>query len=388
MKIVTIASSLEMQTNIQRELQGTLGNDQFIFLQRQNLDVRIDRIDLASTNILILDSEKINNADLRLISSCTRENANPAIIYISGPCSEEDLLNAIRSGVMEFLHVPIISSELLSAIERIRSRKYISVSQKPRAKVFSFISCKGGAGATFIAANLGYILYSEQQMKVLMVDLHLQFGDASFYLSDEPGLATLSDIVTKEGLDSTVIATAAMQINENYFLLQAPDNEEESLTILARHIDNLLTIAVQDYDFIIVDLPLVIDSLVMKALDRSDEIFEVMQPTVPYMRALTKMNNLMNKLGCDPKKLKVILNRYSPSIDIPIKKIEDAIQTKIDFKIANDYVAVSKSVNIGKPIALQDNGNIICINLREIADRVNEKVIKEFKPSFLKRLFS
>ena len=388
MKIVTIASSLEMQTNIQRELQGTLGNDQFIFLQRQNLDVRIDRIDLASTNILILDSEKINNADLRLISSCTRENANPAIIYISGPCSEEDLLNAIRSGVMEFLHVPIISSELLSAIERIRSRKYISVSQKPRAKVFSFISCKGGAGATFIAANLGYILSSEQQMKVLMVDLHLQFGDASFYLSDEPGLATLSDIVTKEGLDSTVIATAAMQINENYFLLQAPDNEEESLTILARHIDNLLTIAVQDYDFIIVDLPLVIDSLVMKALDRSDEIFEVMQPTVPYMRALTKMNNLMNKLGCDPKKLKVILNRYSPSIDIPIKKIEDAIQTKIDFKIANDYVAVSKSVNIGKPIALQDNGNIICINLREIADRVNEKVIKEFKPSFLKRLFS
>ena len=388
MKIVTIASSLEMKTNIQRELQGTLGNDQFIFLQRQNLDVRIDRIDLASTNILILDSEKINNADLRLISSCTRENANPAIIYISGPCSEEDLLNAIRSGVMEFLHVPIISSELLSAIERIRSRKYISVSQKPRAKVFSFISCKGGAGATFIAANLGYILSSEQQMKVLMVDLHLQFGDASFYLSDEPGLATLSDIVTKEGLDSTVIATAAMQINENYFLLQAPDNEEESLTILARHIDNLLTIAVQDYDFIIVDLPLVIDSLVMKALDRSDEIFEVMQPTVPYMRALTKMNNLMNKLGCDPKKIKVILNRYSPSIDIPIKKIEDAIQTKIDFKIANDYVAVSKSVNIGKPIALQDNGNIICINLREIADRVNEKVIKEFKPSFLKRLFS
>ena len=171
-------------------------------------------------------------------------------------------------------------------------------------------------------------------------------------------------------------------------MLQAPDNEEESLTILARHIDNLLTIAVQDYDFIIVDLPLVIDSLVMKALDRSDEIFEVMQPTVPYMRALTKMNNLMNKLGCDPKKIKVILNRYSPSIDIPIKKIEDAIQTKIDFKIANDYVAVSKSVNIGKPIALQDNGNIICINLREIADRVNEKVIKEFKPSFLKRLFS
>ena len=387
MKIVVIASSLDRLNTIQSELENSSGNDQFIFLQRQNSDVRIDRIDLASTNILILDSDKINNADLRLISSCTRDNSNPAVIYISGSCTEEELINAIRSGVMEFLHLPIVGNEVSAAIERIRSRKYISTAQKPRGKVFSFISCKGGAGATFVAANLGYILSAEQDKKVLMIDLHLQFGDASFYLSDEPGLATLFDIVTQEGLDSTVIATAAMQINENYFLLQAPDNEEDSLRILPRHVDNLLTIAVQDYDYIIVDLPLVIDSLVIKSLDRSDSIFVVMQPTVPYMRALTKMMNLMNKLACDPKKLKIILNRFSPSIDIPLIKIEDAIQMTIDFKIANDYSAVSKSVNIGKPIGLLDSRNIICSNLREIANVINEPVIHETPPSFFQRLF-
>jgi pilus assembly protein CpaE len=387
MKIVVIASSTEMLGTIQKILVANTAGDQLIFLQRQQLDVRIDRIDLASTNILILDSEKISNSDLRLISTCTRENANPAVIYMSGPCSEDELINAIRSGVMEFIHVPVDGNELISAIERIRSRKYISVTQKPRGKIVSFISCKGGAGATFIATNLGFILSTEEHKKVLMIDLHLQFGDASFYLSDEPGLATLADIVTKEGLDSTVIATAAMQINENYFLLQAPDNEEDSLGIVARHLDNLLTIAAQDYDFVILDLPILVDALVMKSLDRSDCIFMVMQPTVPYMRAITKMINLFNKLGLDHKKIKLTLNRFSPSIDISISKIEEAIQEHIDFTIANDYIAVSKSVNLGKPIAALDSKNIICENLRSLVATLTDQEIKPKSTSFFKKLF-
>ena len=387
MKIVAIASTSEMLTQIQHILQGIQENDQYIFLQRQNQDMRLDRIDLASTNVLILDSESIDQVDLRIIASFTRENANPAVIYMAGPCSEVELINAIRSGVMEFIHTPIVSNDLTSAIERIRSRKYISNSHKPRGKILSFISCKGGAGATFIASNLGHIISTEQAKKVLMIDLHLQFGDASFYLSDEPGLATLADIVTKEGLDSTVIATAAMQINENYFLLQAPDNEEDSLGILARHIDNLLTIAVQDYDFVIVDLPIIIDVLAMKSLDRSDYIFVVMQPTVPYMRAFTKMNHLLSKLGCDSKKIITILNRYSPSIDIPLQKIEEAIQMKIAFTIANDYVTVSKSVNIGKPITLLEAKNTICSNLRDIVVMVSDQVIEKSAIPFFKRWF-
>ena len=368
-------------------MQNNSSSDQFIFLQRQNQDIRIDRIDLTSTNILIIDSETVNQADLRLIASCTRENANPAVLYLSGACSEQDLISAMRSGVSELIHTPVLEVELVAAIERIRTKKYISVPHKPRGKITSFISCKGGSGATFIASNLGYIMAKEQEQKVLLIDLHLQFGDASFYLSEEPGPTSLADIVRQTGLDSTVIATAAMQISENFFLLQAPDNAEDSQGIVARHIDNLLTIAAEDYDYVIVDMPLIVDALTMKALDRSDYIFAVMQPMVPYMRAMSKMSNLLDKLGCDRKKEKIILNRVDQSLDISLPKIEDAIQRSIDYIIPNDYSAVAKSVNVGTPIGKLLPENKICDALRTLASGLTGKENKTLPSSFIKKLF-
>lgn len=388
MKIAAIASNPEVLATIQGVLQDSTSSDQFIFLQRQNQDIRVDRIDLSSTNVLILDSENISPADLRLISACTRENANPAVIYLTASSTEQELLSAMRAGVSEIIHTPITGADLTAAIERIRSRKYISNLQKARGKVISFISCKGGAGATFIAANLGYILAAEKNQKVLFIDLHLQFGDAAFYLAEESGPTTLADIVRQAGLDSTVIATAAMQICDNYYLLQAPDSAEDSLGIVASHIDNLLTIAMQDYDLVIVDLPLVIDALIMKTLDRSDCIYAVMQPTVPYMRAITKMSNLLGKLGCDRKKQKIILNRMDLAIDISVAKIEDAIQSKIDFTIANEYATVAKSVNIGQPIVLLDSNNKVCEDLRELANSITGQVNADKPISFFKKLFS
>ena len=387
MKIVSIASNPEILQVLKTILQVANSEDQFIFLQREKEDIRIDRIDLSSTNILILDSEKISSADLRQIAGFTQENVNPAVIYMGGSCTQEELISAMRSGVTEFIHIPVVSADLTAAIERIRGRKYMSSPHKPRGKIISFISCKGGSGNTFIAANLGYILAAEHQQKVLMIDLNLQFGDASFYISEEPGPSSLADIVRQAGLDSTVIATAAMQISENFYLLQAPDNAEDSMGIISTHVDNLLTIAAQDYDFVIVDLPRIIDSLAMKALDRADSIFIVMQPLVPYMRALTKMTSLLSKLGCDRNKIKIILNRFNENMDIPQENIADAVQSEIDFTISNDYLAVSKSVNIGKPLALLTHDNPVCSDLRKLATSLDGAVGESSPISFFKKLF-
>jgi len=387
MKIVVIASSSKTLDVLKTVLQNPANSDQYIFLLRQNQDIRIDRIDLISTNILILDSEKFSTTDLRLISSYTRENPNPAIIYITSQCSEEELISVMRSGVSEYIRIPISSIELIEAIERIRSRKYISASRRSRGVITSFLSCKGGAGATFIATNVGYILANEFNKKVLFIDLHMQFGDASFYLAEKSGSTTLADIVTQSGLDSTVIAAAAMKVGDNYFLLQAPDSSENSLSVTAAHIDNLLTIATQDYDYVIVDMPQLVDSLVMKVLDRSDYIFIVMQPMIPYMRALTKMTSLLNKIGCDSKKEKIIMNRLDEQIDIAMGKVEDAIQKKINFTISNDYAAVAKSVNIGQPLSIFDPKNQICSDLRSLASFISGKQISK-KPTYFDQLIN
>jgi Flp pilus assembly CpaE family ATPase len=109
---------------------------------------------------------------------------------------------------------------------------------------------------------------------------------------------------------------------------------------------------------------------------------------VPYMRAVTKMSNLLNKLGVDRKKVKIVLNRVDPSIDISVPKMEDAIQAKIDFTVANDYATVAKSVNIGRPILLLESENKICDNLRVLASFLTGQETQDKQIPFFKKLFS
>jgi pilus assembly protein CpaE len=386
-KIAVIASTPERLHELQEILERSPGDDQFVFLQRHGREIHLDRVDLFSTNILILDSDNVVSDDLRLIAKCTREHVNPAVLYLCGKHSETELLELMRAGVTEVVNLPLASAELRDAIERIRSRHYISSAYRPRGKVLSFISCKGGAGATFIATNLGYALATECHQKVLLIDLHMQYGDASFYLTDKVSHSTLADIVKQSGLDSTVVATASLQIAPDYFLLQAPESPEKAAGIQPQHIDNLLTVAIQDYDFVIVDLPLTLDALSMKALDRSDRVFPVMQPMVPYLRAMGNLLHLFSMLGYDAHKVSVLLNRTDETLSISMDRMEDVIQKKIDRLIPNDFMHAGESSNTGLPILKVSADSPISTSLREMAKDLSGVVLAQHKPNLFKKLF-
>lgn len=387
MKIAVIASTSERLHELQTLLEISPGQDQFIFLQRHGEDLRLDRLDVYTTNVLIIDSEVVNKDDLRLISATTREHANPAVIYLCGEFTGPQLLEVMRAGVSEVVSLPLKPAELTEAIERIRARHYISSAYRPRGKVISFMSCKGGAGATFLATNLGYTLAVECNQKVLYIDLHMQYGDASFYLTDTVTHNTLADIIKQSGLDSAVIATAAMQITDNYYLLQAPDSPEKAAGIQPQHVDNLLTIAIQSYDFVIVDLPHALDALTMKVLDRSERIYPVMQPMVPYVRAMANQLRVFSMLGYDAAKVSAVLNRTDRNVTLSMGRMEDVIQKKIDRVIPNDFVNAAEAVNMGIPLAKMAPTSSVCASLREMAKDLCGIVATPVKQGLMNRLF-
>ena len=350
MKIAVIASSEEVLTSVKGMLEKDPDHDQFVYLQRRENNIYLDRLDLFSTNVLVLDGGSDNNLDLKAIAACTREHANPAIIYATSDRSEGRLIEFMHAGISEVINFPIVYSELHEAIERLRSRRHISSSYHPRGRILSFVSSKGGAGATLIAGNLGYSIATNFDKKVLFIDLHMQFGDAAFYLTETAEGSTLADIAGQAGLDSSVIASATVKIAANYYLLRAPDSPEKAAGINPQHIDNLLTVAIQDYDFIIVDLPRIVDAMSMRVLDRSDTIFTVLQPVIPYIRSAAKMFQLFLMLGYEEDKVSAVLNRMDKSVSISLSKIEDSIQKNIDWVFPNDFIDCMESVNTGIPM--------------------------------------
>lgn len=391
MKIATIASTSESMLSIQDILEKYDSQDQFVFLQRRDAEITPERVDLFSTNVLILDAEKINKEDLKCISSFTRDNPNPAVIFATSEHDNAQLIELMRAGVSEVIGFPIVSSELLEAIERLRTCRYINTTYHARGKILSFISAKGGAGATFIATNLGYSLANRINKKVLLIDLHIQFGDAAVYMSETPGQSTLSDIISQTGLDSSVIAAATSKIDNNYFILQAPISPEKASGITPQHIDNLLSIAIQDYDYVIMDLPRVIDSISMKVLDRSDRIFLVLQPIIPYIRGAAKLLRLFALLGYEPSKISVISTRSDGDKAISKSDIEASIQKPIEFEFKNDFINCMESSNSGVPIEKLDPNSSFSktlLNLAAQITRTEADSLKVKSQSFFSKLFS
>ncbi len=389
MKIATIASTSESMLNIQDTLEKYDSQDQFVFLQRRDGEITPERVDLFSTNILILDAEKITKEDLKCISAFTRDNPNPAVIFATSDTTQ--LIDLMRAGVSEVIGFPIVSSELLEAIERLRTCRYINTTYHARGKILSFVSSKGGAGATFIATNLGYTLANRINKKVLLIDLHIQFGDAAVYMSETPGQSTLSDIISQTGLDSSVIAAATSKIDNNYFILQAPISPDKASGITPQHIDNLLSIAIQDYDYVIMDLPRVIDSISMKVLDRSDRIFLVLQPIIPYIRGASKLLRLFTLLGYEPSKISVISTRADGDKAISKSDIEATIQKSIDFEFKNDFANCMESSNSGVPIEKLDPNSSFSKTLLILAGQITRTetdALTVKSRSFFSKLFS
>lgn len=118
-----------------------------------------------------------------------------------------------------------------------------SVKTAYRQKIISVLRAKGGVGCSVIALGLAYLLSKE--IKVLLIDLNLSEGggDLTYYLNlpEYPHM----------GLFSDDLETCVVNVEPNFYVLQAPRNvsgEKEK-------VGQIINLARQDYDAVVIDLP-------------------------------------------------------------------------------------------------------------------------------------
>ena len=134
--------------------------------------------------------------------------------------------------------------------------------------------------------------------KVLLIDLNLQFGDAVLFIHDSKPATNLGDVARNiQRLDASFLAGNLVKISPNYGVLAAPEDPGQAIEIKPEHIDVLLNVAVNHYDFVILDVGRVLDAVTIKALDRANYVFPVMQLTLPFVRDANRMISAFRTLG-------------------------------------------------------------------------------------------
>jgi pilus assembly protein CpaE len=321
--------------------------------------------------LMLIDGSCCDAGALARIEDLTTRHPQIAVVLLCAGCSPDFLINAMRAGVREVLPSPPAAADLEAALNRLGG-KLRGAQARGAGKVLAFIPCKGGSGATFIATSLGYQL--SETRSVLLIDLNLQFGDALSFVHDTRPPSTLADVARSIGrLDASFLAASTVKVAPNFSIMAAPDDHAQALEITPAQVDAVLALAVQHYDFVLLDIGRPINNLSIKALDRAHLIYPVMQAGLPFIRNAKKMLAIFHSLDYGAGKVELIVNRFDRKGAIGIAEIERALGKFTIHTVPNSYKQVTAAIDHGEPLMTSARANPVLRNLAGLADALSPR---------------
>lgn len=372
MKIIVISPDKVLKEQIRLGLQSIDSSRQVLWF-----DDGLENLALAATrehpDLVIMEGLSNEENKLKVLEQFSLRYPNVALIILCENASSEFLMGAMRSGVKDVLHLPLVMSELQTTVGRVEAKLKKADPMQKRAKVIAFVASKGGSGATFLACNLGYVLAATNEAKVALLDLNLQFGDAALFVSDHVPANTLADVTANiSRLDASLLTSSMVQVLPNFGVLAAPEDAEHAQDVKPEHIEALLKLTSAQYDYVIMDIGRALNATSVKALDHADLIFVVLQQTLPFIRDSKRLIHALQSLGYTKDKVHLIVNRYEKGGDIRLEDVEATLGMKVFKTIPNSYEAVSASVNQGVPIMKIARHDPVTKALQEVAQKLTE----------------
>ncbi|MEA2736387.1 MAG: pilus assembly protein CpaE, partial [Humisphaera sp.] len=259
------------------------------------------------------------------------------------------VLDAMHAGVKEFVTLPVNQQKFRAAIERVAQLQGLD----KRAKVLHFIPSMGGCGSTTIACNVAASL--ARNAKTVLIDLDLVRGAVgnAFDVRPRYSIADLMDPTTE--LDGALLDNAlAVHRSSGLAILARPELPEDAQRITKQGVQRLLTVVSRLFDYVLIDSQMSADAVYQPGLQGADMNILVMQLNVPSARNTERFMGTMRRMGLDPEKIKVVVNRTTrKGYDIDAEEVERALGTKIAWSVPNDFKNAITAINYGQPVVLR-----------------------------------
>jgi pilus assembly protein CpaE len=352
---------------------------------RTSLRDALERTVTEALELVIIDASGAGAEDADLLERLTRHHTSANFILLTSDQHPELLIRAMRVGVREVLQLPLVHRAFHDAMDRIAATAGVGALRE--GKVMAFIACKGGSGATFISTNFGYALATLADKKVLLIDLHGQFGDATLYVTDQKPAMTLSDVCNQIGrIDGPFLESCLVHVTRGFGILAAADDPAKLNGAKPEHIDTIIRLGRQHYDYVLLDVGRQIDAVSLRALDNADTFYPVLQLALPDIRDARRLLDIFRSLGYAIEQTRLIVNRYEKGGKLRLQDLHAALGAEVLHTIPNDYLAVTDSVNQGVPVLQLARTSAAARSLAELVEIVTARRVPESRGLF-DRLF-
>lgn len=273
-------------------------------------------------------------------------------LLVCGPLEErEGMRMAMQAGARDFLPEHAIEDELVPTLQRMLQDSHMIAGSG--GKLVAVMNAKGGSGATMLACNLAHQL-SASGASTLLIDLDLQFGSVAHSLDIAPAHSHVEVMQQIEGLDSVALRGFCSHFSQTLHVLGGRSSDLYlAQDVRLEQLEELLQLARNSYDWVVVDLPRQIDHLTGVTLEQADHCYILLQQSLSHLKDASRlMQILCNDLGVQSNRLHMVVNRYNKAAPITLQDIGEALRCTDLYKLPNDFTAVSESQNGGVPLEL------------------------------------
>lgn len=339
-QVITVSSSAE-RGHVIRHLVHATGQ----LLPLRELELPLDEVHaqrvlaLHHPDALIVDLE--GGEESALAAYYLRKNsANVPMIGLGG--TEELRASVADIGFGAMTSERPAAAELLSAVGSALHRSCGAMEEK----LLSFLPAKAGGGCTTVVLNTAVAL-ARLGRKVVVIEADLRSGVLTFVL-DRPVKNSLQSLLA----DSAAIDT--FRVENCVTRAHGVDWLLSSRAIGAPmpcwyDYFRLLEAIRQRYDFVLVDLPELVNAASVEFVRRSRQVFAVCTPELLSLRLCTQRIGELKHWSVPDERISLVVNRWHAS-DLDAAAIKEMIGRPVAQILPNDYRSARAAVTEGQAV--------------------------------------
>lgn len=288
---------------------------------------------------------------IELIKTTTLQIA----IFASGEMTHPaGIVASMRAGAGEYIDSSAGSDALLEALTRYSASRTRAFGTAGRARVFTFLSAKGGAGCTTAAVNTALAL-QQTRGDVVLLDF-APIGHAALHLNLRPQFGVLDALQNLHRMDVSLLDGLMTTTDEGLHVLAGPQQPyptEPTPGELAR----LFDLVVNHYRFVVVDASSRLDPTTRLLSELSNAVLVVAQTDVVSLWSAGRIHSFLEE-GTGRDRLRIVLNRYKKIPGFTDEDVQQVTNCKVLWKVPNAFQLISPSIDHGTPVVLQEGPEI------------------------------
>jgi pilus assembly protein CpaE len=253
-------------------------------------------------------------------------------------------------GAVDYLYKPLTPAMVAEHFAPIVGRRPFAGRAVHGGRMVTVTGARGGAGASTIAANLGWYLANVSQRHTLVLDADLHRGTVPLLLSTQTGDGLRSALERPERVDELFVERSAVALSERLHVLAAEEELRTPLAYAAGAAEKLIATLRRRYNLIIADVPFQAEAMGRDMLDQAQLRVVVMEPTLAGIRDALRLLQLPPAPGQSFRPL-LVLNRVGRKGTLSAKRVAETMKMEPDVVLPDLPAKLEEAATMGQPAA-------------------------------------